>query len=85
MEVLLGMMLLLQIVISIQIMLVGKQVLQRIAVLESKLPDTPKTEKEKIQQDGPLFEQEEIVPKQQEWPVEKPEVLLNEVLAEVFS
>jgi len=72
-------------VISIQIMLVGKQVLQRIAVLESKLPDTPKTEKEKIQQDGPLFEQEGMVSKQPEWPVDKPEVLINEVLSEVFS
>jgi len=85
MEVLLGMMLLLQTVISIQIMLVGKQVLQRIAGLEMKLPDASKAEEEMNRQDGQLFEQEKPVQKQSEWQGDKAEALINEVLSEVFS
>jgi len=85
MEVLLGMMLLLQIVISIQIMLVGKQVLQRIAGLEMKLSDVPETEEEPKRQPVPLFEQEKPVQNQSEWQGDKAEALINEVLSEVFS
>ena len=85
MEVLLGMMLLLQTVISIQIMLVGKQMLQRIAGLEMKLPDASKTEEEMHRQDGQFFEQEKPVQTQSEWQGDKAEALINEVLSEVFS
>lgn len=85
MEVLLGMMLLLQIVISIQLMLIGKQVLQRITALEMKMPDIPKKEEEMLQWEEMPLEQVKMVEKQPEWPVDKPEVLINEVLSEVFS
>ena len=82
--------LLLQIVISIQIMLMGKKVLQRIEALETKWSDVPgqaadMAQNENLQTMERIFVQEESAPKGQELSVNHAESLINEVLSEVFS
>lgn len=98
MEILSGMILLLQVVILIQIMLVGKKVLQRIGVLDHNVNSL--TERmENLQ----IFGRKEVVTEEKQGvpdgeekkriavPVEKTqekesqEALLNEVLSEIFS
>ena len=82
--------LLLQIVISIQIMLTGKKVLQRIEELEAKISDVPEREDEMAQIENAqiteqIFAQEKSAPKGQALAGNNAESLINEVLSEVFS
>ena len=98
MEILSGMILLLQVVISIQIMLVGKQVLQRIGVLEGNftemvvLPDKASTVPikengtKKVQQtfENGMSDRVQALPENPSGK-ESQEALINEVLSEVFS
>ena len=85
MEAIIGMMLFLQILIVIQIMLMGKQVLQRITEIEKKLSDLQKIEKEKLSEEEPLFIQEKSMEIKRNFSKDKAEELINEVLSEVFS
>ena len=85
MEILSGMIVLLQVVISIQIMLVGKRVLQRIDALETKMTYTGKKDEETMQEEEPLSIQGECVKEAVHMSGDKAEALLNEVLSEVFS
>lgn len=87
MEILSGMILLVQVVILIQIMLVEKQVLQRIGALEAKINDS---EEGTIAGDALKLSDVEMESMAQEQPEnsrekEEQEALLNEVLSEVFS
>jgi len=84
-ELLLGVILLLQIVISLQIMLVGKQVLQGIGGLEMKLSGVRELDEEKPQTEKTLILQEKPAENGQNLSVDKAEALINEVLSEVFS
>ena len=61
MENLMGMMLFLQIVISIQIMLVGKKLLQRLDGLEKKLTDGWKAETEQTEAEEKQFENPQAI------------------------
>ena len=85
MEAIMGMMLFLQILIVIQIMLMGKQVLQRMTEIEEKIPDIQKIEKEKTREDEPTFVQEKTMEIKRNFSKDKAEELINEVLSEVFS
>ena len=88
MEILSGMILLLQVVILIQIMLVGKQTLQRIADLEAKIPNmcsVEEVQEKKMPPEEGAFEQNELIKKEPNLSANKAEALLNEVLSEVFS
>lgn len=85
MELLIGMMLLLQIVISIQIMLVGKQMLQRISGLEAEMIGACGVKEETDWTDEKCVLHEEPVKKEQNLSGDKAEALINEVLSEVFS
>ena len=97
MEVLLGMIMLLQVFVSIQIMLAHKQVLQRLKKVEDSMKEA--LEKEIIKEESGLdlcgdekipekalfleCEKEEKECKQDR--KEAPESLISEVLSEVFS
>ena len=96
MGILLGMTLLLLVVISIQIMLVEKRVLQRIGALEvelSKMEELPKRTRIEIggQKKEEQMQKSDVtadMARETEAKVrekESPEDLLNEVLSEVFS
>ncbi len=85
MELLIGIMLFLQIVISIQIMLVGKQMLQRIAGLEMKMTGACGLKMETDRTDEKCILHEESVKKEKNLSGDKAEALINEVLSEVFS
>lgn len=84
-ELLLGVILLLQIVISLQIMLMRKQVLQGIGGLEMKLSGVQKPEEEKSQTEKTLALREKPAENGQNLSGDKAEALINEVLSEVFS
>lgn len=95
MELLLGMILLLQVLILIQSMQAGKQVLQRIETLETNLTKMEKqsddgcVEEKGVKKESPSPDDEkrdmepDSTRKQKE--KESQEALLNEVLSEVFS
>lgn len=98
MEILLGMILLLQVVTSIQIMLVRKQVLQQIGTLEKKVIETTESAKSVsvVGTEGTIIKETQHLPEydmraQTQELSEKTraqasqETLLNEVLSEVFS
>lgn len=98
MEILSGMILLLQVVISIQIMLMGKQMLQRLGALEGKIDSEKKyvdnlTEMNKEEGTSKASQAERKLlceAENYEVPEKIPEnifreELLNEVLSEVFS
>lgn len=98
MEVLSGLILLLQVVISIQIMLMRKRMLQRMAGVEKKIDDAVKranntseqNQKESIAEDLTLEQKAFCQVKNCKEPEKSlqnvsREALLNEVLSEVFS
>lgn len=97
MEVLLGMVMLLQVFVSIQIMLTHKQVLQRLKKVEDSIKET--FEKEVINEernvdlcgDGKVPEKVLFLECEKEekeckrYKKETPESIISEVLSEVFS
>ncbi|MBR5565395.1 MAG: hypothetical protein IKW08_04430 [Roseburia sp.] len=97
MEVLLGMIMLLQVFVSIQIMLAHKQVLQRLKKMENSIKET--LEKDVIEEEenssdlcGDEKSTEKVLflecdqeeKKFETYKKEAPESLINEVLSEVF-
>lgn len=97
MEVLLGMIMLLQVFVSIQIMLAHKQVLQRLNKMENSIKETLEKDiikeeennsdfggDEKSSEKALFLEREQEEKKFEPYKKEAPESLINEVLSEVF-
>ena len=94
MEILLGMILLLQVLVSIQLMLFHRQMLQQIKKVEHKLESIDTQKKSNSIEGGKMEEEGEngesllqsgMENGERQRRKEDPEVLINEVLSEVFS